>query len=105
LEKTQLISFGNGIEFQLLDEELPTKSQSSAVVLPCIFGSQLQGPVLLATGTVPSNVPFFNESALREYYEQLKNIVVVADDRMTDNARNLATSYRINALFIVQLSP
>ena len=105
MEKTQIISFGTGIEFKLPDEELPTKTQPSAVVLPCIFGSQLQGPVLLATGTVPSNVPFLDESALRDYYEQLKNIVVIVDDRMTDNARNLATSYRINALFIVQLSP
>jgi hypothetical protein len=42
---------------------------------------------------------------LREYYNQLKNVVVIVDDRMTDNARNLATSYRINALFIVQLGP
>lgn len=105
MEKTQIISFGNGIEFKLPDEELPTKTQPSAIVLPCIFGSQLQGPVLLATGKVPSNVPFLDESALRDYYEQLRNIVVIVDDRMTDNARNLATSYRINALFIVQLSP
>jgi hypothetical protein len=105
LEKTQIISFGTGIEFKLPDEELSTKTQPSAVVLPCIFGSQLQGPVLLATGTVPSNVPFLDESVLRDYYEQLKNIVVIVDDRMTDNARNLATSYRINALFIVQLCP
>jgi ribosomal 50S subunit-associated protein YjgA (DUF615 family) len=54
---------------------------------------------------VPINVPFLDESALRDYYEQLKNIIVIVDDRMTDNARNLATSHRINALFIVQLSP
>ena len=104
MEKTQIISFGNGIEFKLPDEELPTKTQPSTVVLPCIFGSQLQGPVLLATGTVPSNVPFLDKNVLRDYYEQLKNVVVIVDDRMTDNARNLATSYRINALFIVQLS-
>jgi hypothetical protein len=103
-EKTQIISFGNGIEFKLPDEELPTKTQPSTVVLPCILGSQLQGPVLLATGTVPSNVPFLDKNALRNYYEQLKNVVVIVDERMTDNARNLATSYRINALFIVQLS-
>jgi hypothetical protein len=105
LENTQIISFGTGIEFKLPNEKLPTKIQPSAVVLPCVFGSQLQGPVLLATGTIPSNVPFLDESALRDYYEQLKNIVVIVDDRMTDNARNLATSYRINALFIVQLNP
>jgi hypothetical protein len=105
LEKSQIINFGTGIEFKLPNQDLPKISQLSTVVLPCIFGSQLQGPVLLATGTVPSNVPFLDESSLREYYEQLKNVVMIVDDRMTDNARNLATSYRINALFIVQLSP
>jgi hypothetical protein len=63
--------------------------------LPCIFGSQLQGPILLATGTIPLNVPFLDETALRDYYKQLKNIVVIVDDGMTDNARNLANSYRI----------
>ncbi|KAE9364437.1 hypothetical protein N431DRAFT_563742 [Stipitochalara longipes BDJ] len=105
LEKTQIITFDKGIEFKLPHEELSTKTQPSAVVLPCIFGSQLQGPVLLATGTVPSNVPFLDEHSLRDYYNQLKNIVVIVDDRMTDNARNLASPYRINALFIVQLTP
>lgn len=105
VEKAQIITFGTGIEFKLPDEELSTKTQPSAVVLPCIFGSQLQGPVLLATGTIPINVPFLNENALRNYYEKLKNVVLIVDDRMTDNARNLATSYRINALFIVQLNP
>ena len=104
-EKTQIIRFGTGIEFQLPGEELHSQNEPSAVVLPCIFGSQLQGPVLLATGTVPSNVPFLDGSALRDYYTQLKNIVVIVDDGMTDNARNLATSYRLNALFIVQISP
>lgn len=105
LDKTQIIKFGTGIEFELPGEGLSTSSQPSAVVLPCVFGSQLQGPILLATGTAPINVPFFDEVSLREYYQQLKSLVVIVDDRMTDNARNLATSYRINALFIVQLSP
>ncbi|CAG8895267.1 unnamed protein product [Penicillium egyptiacum] len=105
LEQAQIIRFGTGIEFKLPDEELPIKAEPSAVVLPCIFGSQLQGPFLLATGTVPSNVPFVDEIAIRDYYKKLKNVVVVVDDRMTDNARNLATVYRINAIFIVQLSP
>lgn len=103
LAKAQIINFGTGLEFQL-EGALPTNTQSSSVVLPCIFGSQLQGPLLLATGTVPSNVPF-DQISLQDYYNQLNNILVVVDDRMTDNARNLATSYRINALFIVQLSP
>ena len=105
LEKTQIIRFGTGIEFKLPDEEFTTDTQPSAVVLPCIFGSQLQGPVLLATGTVPANVPFVDETSVQRYYKQLKNAVVIVDDRMTDNARNLATIYRINALFIVQISP
>ncbi|KAJ5773242.1 hypothetical protein N7457_008138 [Penicillium paradoxum] len=105
LEKAQLIIFGTGIEFQLPGKELSKKTGPPAVVLPCIFGSQLQGPFLLATGTVPSNVPFANEFEILDYYKQLKNAVVVVDDRMTDNARNLATTYRINALFIVKLCP
>jgi hypothetical protein len=105
LEETQIIRFGTGLEFKLQDEEVPTREEPSAIVLPCIFGTELQGPVLLATGTVPSNVPFPNEDALRDYYKQLKNAVVIVDERMTDNARNLASAYRINALFIVQLTP
>ncbi|GFF57147.1 conserved hypothetical protein [Aspergillus udagawae] len=105
LEKTQIIRFGTGLEFKLPDKEVPPREEPSAVVLPCIFGTELQGPVLLATGTVPSNVPFPNEDALRDYYKQLKNAVVIIDERMTDNARNLASAYRINALFIVQLTP
>ncbi|KAJ5826555.1 hypothetical protein N7447_003318 [Penicillium robsamsonii] len=105
LEKTQVVRFGTGIEFELPGEKLPMKAEPSAVVLPCIFGTQLEGPFLLATGTVPSNVPFADEIALQDYYKQLKSAVVVVDDRMTDNARNLAPFYRINALFIVQLSP
>jgi hypothetical protein len=105
LEKTQIIEFGTGLEFKLPEDEGPTREEQSAVILPCIFGNELQGPVLLATGTVPSNVPFANEDALRDYYKQLKNAVVIVDERMTDNARNLASTYRINALFIVQLKP
>ncbi|ETS77429.1 hypothetical protein PFICI_11303 [Pestalotiopsis fici W106-1] len=105
LASTQMIRFGTGLEFILPDEKSLAKEQSSTVVLPCIFGSLLSGPLLLATGTVPTNVPFRDEEALRSYYEQLKSVVVIVDDRMTDNARNLATSYRINALFIVQITP
>ncbi|KAL4902223.1 hypothetical protein BDW74DRAFT_158816 [Aspergillus multicolor] len=101
---SQIIRFGTGIEFQLSNEEPTTEPAPAAVVLPCIFGAQLQGPILLATGAVPSNVPFADENALRDYYSQLKSAVVIVDERMTDNARNLATAYRINALFIVQLT-
>jgi hypothetical protein len=102
-QNSQIIRFGTGIEFKVSNQEFTM--DSSDVVLPCIFGSQLQGPVLLATGKVPSNVPFLDEISIHEYYKKLKNAVVIVDDRMTDNARNLATTYRINALFIVQLSP
>ncbi|KAH8665034.1 hypothetical protein BGZ60DRAFT_62681 [Tricladium varicosporioides] len=105
VKKTQIIRFGTGVEFKLPDHDLPVKVEPSTVVLPCIFGSQLEGPLLLATGTAPENLPFRDESALQDYYNQLKNVVVIVDDGMTDNARNLASSYRINALFIVQLTP
>jgi hypothetical protein len=88
---------------------MPSDSQTeqtdkSAVVLPCVFGSQLEGPMLLATGKVSSNVPFSDEKSLCAYYEQLESVVVVVDERMTDNARNLATSLRLNALFIVKVN-
>ncbi|KAH6961951.1 hypothetical protein BKA56DRAFT_498721 [Ilyonectria sp. MPI-CAGE-AT-0026] len=101
----QVISFGTGLNFIPCNGDPTEETERSAVVLPCIFGSQLQGPMLLATGTVPSNVPFQDEKALCTYYENLESVVVVVDDRMTDNARNLATSLRMNALFIVQLDP
>ncbi|KAK6205725.1 hypothetical protein LQW54_008305 [Pestalotiopsis sp. IQ-011] len=104
-EKTQIVQFGTGIEFRLPGDKAPIEEQSSTVVLPCIFGPVLQGPLLLATGTAPANVPFHNEASLRSYYEQLKSIVVIVDERMTDNARNLAAPYRINALFIVRITP
>ncbi|CAJ2509356.1 Uu.00g143820.m01.CDS01 [Anthostomella pinea] len=104
-ERSQLIRFGTGIEFQVQGQDSGTKHELSSVVLPCILGSMLEGPVLLATGTVPLNSPVVDDQALRDYYEKLKHVVIVVDDRMTDNARNLATCYRINALFIVQLRP
>jgi len=85
-------------------QELSKENDTSSVVLPCVFGCRLEGPILLATGNVPSNVPFSDEYALRTYYEHLASVVVVVDDRMTDNARNLAGPYRMNALFIIQPS-
>ncbi|KAJ4129228.1 hypothetical protein NW768_007763 [Fusarium equiseti] len=97
----QVIRFGNRLEF--IDEQADKESEKSAVVLPCIFGSQLEGPVLLSTGKTPRNVPFTDSKSLCAYYEGLESVVVVVDERMTDNARNLATSLRMNALFIVQL--
>ncbi|RKK23230.1 hypothetical protein BFJ66_g15754 [Fusarium oxysporum f. sp. cepae] len=98
----QIIRFSTGIEFMSSDAD-NTEQNKSAVVLPCIFGSQLQGPMLLSTGSTPSNVPFKDEKALCAYYEQLESIVVVVDERMTDNARNLASGLRMNTLFIVQI--
>ncbi|GKU21814.1 unnamed protein product [Fusarium langsethiae] len=102
----QIIRFGNGLEF--INSEDTTKegnngNNKSAVVLPCIFGARLEGPLLLATGKTPSSVPFGESKALCSYYEQLDSVVVVVDEKMTDNARNLASNLRINALFIVQL--
>lgn len=105
MKQIQLIRFGTGIDFKLAGTEQRTEAEMSKVVLPCVFGSQLEGPVLLATGTVPSNVPFLDANALHDYYNRLESVVVIVDDRMTDNARNLATQYRINAVFIVQLNP
>jgi hypothetical protein len=102
--EAQIIRFGTGLEFESSSNEPLAQAKSSSVILPCIFGSELQGPVLLATGTVPSNVPFDKDSSLQDYYKQLKSAVVIVDDKMTDNARNLASQYRINALFIVQLN-
>ncbi|KAF4435133.1 hypothetical protein FACUT_7391 [Fusarium acutatum] len=97
----QVIRFSTGIEFMASDANID--QDESAVVLPCIFGSQLQGPMLLSTGSTPSNVPFKDEKSLCAYYEQLESIAVVVDERMTDNARNLASGLRVNTLFIVQI--
>ncbi|KAM0281264.1 hypothetical protein ACHAO9_010792 [Fusarium lateritium] len=99
----QVIRFGTSLEFIPSDPQ-DEQTNKSSVVLPCVFGSQLQGPMLLATGKVPSNVPFSDEKALCAYYEQLESIVVVVDERMTDNARNLATGLRLNALFIIKIN-
>ncbi|KAG5774095.1 hypothetical protein H9Q72_000384 [Fusarium xylarioides] len=98
---TQVIRFSTGIEFMASDTNIA--QDESAVVLPCIFGSQLQGPMLLSTGCTPSNVPFRDEKSLCAYYEQLESIAVVVNERMTDNARNLASGLRMNTLFIVQI--
>ncbi|KAH7025689.1 uncharacterized protein B0I36DRAFT_272233 [Microdochium trichocladiopsis] len=106
-DSTQLIRFGTGLEFELDDAAASPSTTSSEVVLPCVFGTQLEGPVLLATGTLPRNTqPLFPDSpSLRKYYSSLSQVVVVVDERMTDNARTLAGPWRINALFIVQSAP
>lgn len=104
LESTQIIHFKTGIYFTTLGEQLARRDQSSAFVLPCIFGSRLEGPLLLATGNPPSNVPFVDEVSIVEYYKRLKSAVVVVNDSMADTSRSVAGAYRINALFIVQLN-
>lgn len=100
-DTTQIIEFGTGLHFR--DAQSP-KGDVSKVILPCLFGAQLSGPVLLATGTTPLNVPFHDDVSLRKYYAQLKDVMVFVSDEMTDNARNLATTYRINALFCVHVT-
>ncbi|RDW61431.1 hypothetical protein BP5796_11323 [Coleophoma crateriformis] len=102
---SQVIKFGTGISFLSNEAEVVAQNDASTVILPCILGSKLEGPLLLATGSAPSNVPFANKAALQTYYEQLESVIVVVDDRMTDNARNIATSERMNALFIIQVTP
>ncbi|PMD54408.1 uncharacterized protein K444DRAFT_646257 [Hyaloscypha bicolor E] len=101
---TQIIRFGTGLEFLSEAQEIAPESSPSAVVLPCIFGSRLEGPLLLATGKTPENVPFHDEQSLRAYYEDFESAVVFVDERMTDNARNLATPWRMNAVFILQMT-
>ncbi|KAF8854905.1 hypothetical protein BDZ45DRAFT_656052 [Acephala macrosclerotiorum] len=101
---TQFIRFGTGLQFMHKAETLAPESNPSTVVLPCIFGSRLEGPLLLATGTSPECVPFDDEQSLRACYESFKNTIVFVDERMTDNARNLATPWRINAVFIIQMT-
>lgn len=103
-DTTQIIRFGTGLHFLHETIKLEPVSNPSAVVLPCILGSRLEGPLLLATATTPESVPFDDEQSLRTYYENLKNAIVFVDERMTDNARGLATPWRINAVFVIQMT-
>lgn len=73
-------------------------------MLPVVLGSVLRGPLILATGTAPDNVPFATEKALHAYYSNLTSAVFIVNEKMTDNARNLAPPHRINAVFVLQLS-
>jgi hypothetical protein len=57
---TQIIRFGTGLEFLYGAEKHVPESNPSAVVLPCIFGARLEGPLLLATGKAPENIPFYD---------------------------------------------
>lgn len=99
-----MIRFDTGITFESPKALNTEANGKSTVVLPCIFGDLLEGPLLLATGTKPHNIPFSDTQSLRRYYEQLESVVVVVDERMTDNARNLASLWRINTVFIVHLN-
>lgn len=99
-----IVRLGTGLEFVHGAEMLAAESNPYAVVLPCIYGSRLEGPLLLATGKCPENVPFHDEKSLQAYYEKFESIVVFADERMTDNARKLATPWRINAVLIIQMT-
>ncbi|OAR01853.1 hypothetical protein LLEC1_04648 [Akanthomyces lecanii] len=98
----QLIKFGTGLEFATADSAASLSNNNVSTVLPCIWGTEFEGPMLLATGTCPSNVPFSSAVALLEHYGQLKSAVFLLNDGMTDNARNLAPAFRMNAVFIVQ---
>jgi hypothetical protein len=103
VEDTQIIRFGNGIEWIMGYETAPLDDRSPSV-LPCILGGVLEGPLLLATGDVPKNLPFDRETLLHRYYRDAKTVTVIVGQEMTDNAKNLATIWRVNALFIVQVT-
>lgn len=62
----------------------------------------MQGPMLLAIGQPPTGAAVSHISELHEYYEKARSIVVIVDENMTDNARNMATTWRLNALFVLQ---
>ncbi|KAH8592190.1 hypothetical protein B0O99DRAFT_663354 [Bisporella sp. PMI_857] len=98
---TQLIRFGKGLQWMVGNQTVREK-EGSLSVFPCILGGLLEGPMVLATGELPVNVPFNNTTALRRYLEQAKSITIIVDEKMTDNSRNLASKWRINGLFIIQ---
>lgn len=104
VHSAQIIRFGTGLHFAKSATEPFPKGQSTEVILPVVSGTILEGPLLLATGTAPNNVPFSTERALHAYYEGLESVVFIVNDRMTDNARNLAPPYRFNAVFVLQLN-
>jgi hypothetical protein len=102
-QKLQIIRFGKGIHWMSGDQDTATTAdRNSLIVLPCILGDMLDGPMILATGEAPVNVPFNTTADLHNYYKQANSMVVVVNEKMSDNARNLATAWRLNGLFIVQ---
>lgn len=98
----QIIRFGKGIDWMPENGDSRAGEHGSTSVLPCIFGSMMQGPMLLAIGETPTGVPFSSMTELHEYYRNSKSIFVLVDENMTDNARNVATTWRLNGLFILQ---
>lgn len=62
----------------------------------------MSGPMLLAIGQPPTGAFVSHISELHKYYEKSRSIVVLVDENMTDNARNIATTWRLNALFVLQ---
>lgn len=62
----------------------------------------MQGPMLLAIGEPPTGAVVTHTTELHEYYEKARTIVVLVDENMTDNARNVATTWRLNGLFVLQ---
>lgn len=101
----QILRFGRGLEWVIGGQTSRAElNLSGPNVLPCILGDMLEGPMLLAIGETPTNVPFRNMAELHQYYKLAKSIAVVVDEKMTDNARNLATTWRLNGLFVLQAS-
>ena len=101
MEGSQFIRFGNGIYWRGETDHGPLPDKSASV-LPCVLGGLLQGPLLLATGEAPEDVPFDSDAELRQYYQQSRNVTILVSDNVTDNARNLTPPWRINGLFIIQ---
>lgn len=105
IPNSQIVHFGKSLEFQKDGQDAFTGDDSSTVILPCVFGSVLEGPLLLATGRVPASLPFADAKALQAYYASATSAVFIVNDKMTDNCRNVAPSLRMNGVFVVQLHP
>lgn len=86
------------------DQTEAAAPDGSTSTLPCILGGIMQGPMLLAIGEPPTGAVVSHTSELHEYYEKSRTIVVLVDENMTDNARNTATTWRLNGLFVLQSS-
>ncbi|KAJ4397883.1 hypothetical protein N0V93_002120 [Gnomoniopsis smithogilvyi] len=98
----QIIRFGKGIQWMPANHKPRADISASTSILPCILGSIMEGPMVLAIGQPPMQVPFSTMIELHDYYSQARSLVVLMDENMTDNARNVATTWRVNGLFILQ---